>query len=82
MIFLQVSLILSARDFGTMLVAERKAQVYGRKDGGDGMAKSTEKLSSGNAPKEETPGAAYNTLLPMALLVFFIFYIVHLLTPI
>lgn len=58
-----------------MLVAERKTQVYGRTDGGKGRAKGTEKLSSGNAPKEETPSKMYNMLVPVALLIFFIFYL-------
>ena len=58
-----------------MLTAERKAQVYGRTDGGKGRAKATEKLSSGNAPKESTPAKMYNMLIPVALLIFFIFYL-------
>ena len=58
-----------------MLTAERKTQVYGRTDGGKGRAKATEKLSSGNAPKETTPAKMYNMLIPVALLIFFIFYL-------
>lgn len=75
MLFLQILLIITARDFGFMLTAERKTQVYGRTDGGKGRAKATEKLSSGNAPKEFTPAKMYNMLIPVALLIFFIFYL-------
>jgi len=75
MLFLQILLIISARDFSFMLIAERKTQVYGRTDGGKGKAEGTEKLSSGNAPKENTPAKMYNMLVPVALLIFFIFYL-------
>jgi Na+/H+ antiporter NhaC len=63
------------RDFGPMLIAERKVQVYQRLDGGDG---GTAKLAEGhvhpNAPRKDTPLYGHNMLLPIALLVFFIFY--------
>jgi Na+/H+ antiporter NhaC len=64
------------RDFGPMLVAERKVQVYQRQDGGDGgVSKPQEGHVHPNAPRKDTPRYAYNMLLPIALLVFFIFYL-------
>jgi hypothetical protein len=39
MIFLIIFLISSGRDFGPMLVAERKTRVYKRNDGGEGKGR-------------------------------------------
>ena len=75
MLSLQFLLIISAREFGPLLTAERRTQVYGRTDGGKGRTKATEKLSSGNEPKETTPVKLYNMLIPVALLIFFVFYL-------
>jgi len=75
MLALQFLLIISAREFGPLLTAERRTQVYGRTDGGKGRTKATEKLSSGDEPKEATPAKLYNMLIPVALLIFFIFYL-------
>eukprot|EP00549_Striatella_unipunctata_P025630 CAMPEP_0118718886 /NCGR_PEP_ID=MMETSP0800-20121206/29078_1 /TAXON_ID=210618 ORGANISM="Striatella unipunctata, Strain CCMP2910" /NCGR_SAMPLE_ID=MMETSP0800 /ASSEMBLY_ACC=CAM_ASM_000638 /LENGTH=615 /DNA_ID=CAMNT_0006626013 /DNA_START=215 /DNA_END=2062 /DNA_ORIENTATION=+ len=75
MLFLQLLLIVFARDFGSMLVAERKTQVYGRKDGGDGRSLLISKLASGNEPKPDTPPRVWNFFVPVVLLVFFIFYL-------
>jgi Na+/H+ antiporter NhaC len=64
------------RDFGPMLIAERKVQVYRRLDGGDGgTAKHTEGHVHPNAPRKDTPPLGHNMLVPIALLVFFIFYL-------
>jgi Na+/H+ antiporter NhaC len=68
--------ILSCRDFGPMLIAERKTQVYKRTDGGDGARRSgeTESLEQKeNAPREDTPKKAWNMFIPIILLVFLIF---------
>jgi Na+/H+ antiporter NhaC len=63
------------RDFGPMLIAERKVQVYERLDGGDGgTAKPAEGHVHPNAPRKDTPLYGHNMLVPIALLVFFIFY--------
>ena len=75
MLIMMPMLIYTQRDFGPMLIAERKTQVYERIDGGDGAA--TKKVkgekNKNSAPKGQ-PMLAYNMLLPIVLLVFFIFY--------
>jgi hypothetical protein len=71
-------LIATGRDFGPMLLAERKVQVYQRTDGGDGHGKESEQKAMGhgeNEPRADTPKRAYNMLIPICLLVFFIFYL-------
>jgi Na+/H+ antiporter NhaC len=76
MIFLIVFLIYSGRDFGPMLVAERKTRVYKRNDGGEGKGKASELEGKGeNNPKEGTPEATWNLVVPVFLLIFFIFYL-------
>eukprot|EP00586_Coscinodiscus_wailesii_P000368 CAMPEP_0172487608 /NCGR_PEP_ID=MMETSP1066-20121228/16735_1 /TAXON_ID=671091 /ORGANISM="Coscinodiscus wailesii, Strain CCMP2513" /LENGTH=792 /DNA_ID=CAMNT_0013254313 /DNA_START=67 /DNA_END=2445 /DNA_ORIENTATION=+ len=78
MLLFMAMLIISQRDWGPMLIAERKVIVYGRKDGGPGKslatASETEELSK-NAPSPDTPQRAWNMLVPMLVLVFYIFYI-------
>ena len=74
MLFFIPMLILTGRDFATMLVAERKVVVYGRTDGGDGSQEDVELDDGGNAPEEDTPLRWYNMILPLCLLIFFIFY--------
>jgi Na+/H+ antiporter NhaC len=70
-------LIISGRDFGPMLIAERKAQVYGRTDGGDGamLAADGNVLKSHNAPPEDLPKRWWNLALPIVMLVIYIFYL-------
>jgi Na+/H+ antiporter NhaC len=76
MIFFIIFLIYSGRDFGPMLVAERKTRVYKRNDGGDGRGKTTDLEGKGeNNPREDTPEAAWNLVMPVFLLIFFIFYL-------
>ncbi|CAB9514144.1 Inherit from COG: Na H antiporter [Seminavis robusta] len=76
MVVLIPFLIYSQRDFGPMLVAERKARVYRRNDGGDGRAKhSGDENTEANEPRPDTPRKAWNMAVPIALLVFFIFYL-------
>mmetsp|Transcript_3695 Transcript_3695/g.7364 ORF Transcript_3695/g.7364 Transcript_3695/m.7364 type:complete len:768 (-) Transcript_3695:90-2393(-) len=76
MIVLMVALIYSKRDFGPMLVAERKTQVYKRTDGGDGKGKGSEvEGGKANQPEEDTPLKSWNMVVPVLLLVFFIFYL-------
>jgi Na+/H+ antiporter NhaC len=76
MIVMMVALIYSKRDFGSMLVAERKTQVYLRTDGGDGKGKGAmSEATKENAPEEDVPLRSWNMIAPVLLLVFFIFYI-------
>ena len=76
MIVLMVALIYSKRDFGPMLVAERKTQIYKRTDGGDGKGKGSDfEGGKANQPEEDTPLKSWNMVLPVLLLVFFIFYL-------
>ena len=58
-------LIITGRDFGPMLIAERKAQVYGRRDGGDGamLAADGNVLQSHNAPPDDLPKRWWNLAL-------------------
>lgn len=75
MLFFIPIMTLAARDFGPMLIAERKVQVYGRKDGGDGSQEDVGDLDDGgNSPDEGTPLRWYNMIVPLVLLIFFIFY--------
>lgn len=75
MLFFIPLLIISKRDFGPMVVAERKVVVYKRKDGGDGAAASSSEFVKGNEPSPDTPVLAMNLFVPLFFLVFFIFYI-------
>jgi Na+/H+ antiporter NhaC len=77
MIILICFLIYSGRDFGPMLVAERKTRVYKRSDGGEGKGKASELEGKGeNYPKKDTPEATWNLVVPVFLLIFFIFYLI------
>lgn len=72
--------IFSKRDFGPMLIAERKTQVYKRTDGGDGatarrIGNTDTEETKGNQPRLDTPKLAFNMAIPIVLLVFFIFYL-------
>jgi len=79
MLFLMVALISTQRDFSTMLIAERKTQVYKRTDGGESA--SEKKSGDGgdfggdNDPRKDTPHASWNMLIPVAILLFFIFFL-------
>lgn len=62
------------RDFGPMLVAERKVRVYDRTDGGPGKGKTSEKDSDDeNQPAEDQPLYGHNMLIPVLLLVILTF---------
>jgi Na+/H+ antiporter NhaC len=77
MIVLICFLIYSGRDFGPMLVAERKTRVYKRSDGGEGKGKGSLIDGKGeNNPREDTPQASWNLVVPVFLLIFFIFYLI------
>ena len=68
-------LVFLQRDFGPMLVAERKCKVYDRTDGGDGKGSNIVSLSTGSEPETNTPRRWWNFFVPVFFLVFFIFYI-------
>mmetsp|Transcript_17639 Transcript_17639/g.49954 ORF Transcript_17639/g.49954 Transcript_17639/m.49954 type:complete len:826 (-) Transcript_17639:210-2687(-) len=75
MLTMVMLLIFSGRDFGPMLIAERKTRVYDRSDGGTGRGK----VDSGegqkeNEPRHDTPLKAWNMLVPVLVLVILIFY--------
>ena len=69
MIVLMMALIYSKRDFGAMLVAERRTQVYQRTDGGDGKGKNSQVGTKANQPEEDTPLKTWNMVFPVLLLV-------------
>jgi Na+/H+ antiporter NhaC len=77
MIVLMVGLIYSQRDMGTMLIAERNTRVYQRRDGGPGRidGPAGEDEFAGNAPRKGTPELSFNMIVPVLVLVFFIFYL-------
>lgn len=70
-------LILSGRDFGPMLIAERLTKVYGRTDGGPGAATALDgqAVVSHNAPKTDTPPKWWNMAFPIVALIGYIFYL-------
>lgn len=70
-------LILSGRDFGPMLIAERLTKVYGRTDGGPGaaLAADGQAIVSHNAPKPDTPPRWWNMAFPIVALIGYIFYL-------
>ena len=70
-------LILTGRDFGPMLIAERLTKVYGRTDGGPGraIAANGETIVSHNAPKPDTPPKWWNMAFPIVMLIIYIFYL-------
>ena len=71
MIVLMLATIISGRDFGSMLVAERKTRVYKRTDGGEAAEPSGVLADELNAPRQDTPRLSYNMITPVLLLVSF-----------
>lgn len=70
MIFIVFFHILVRKDFGPMLIAERKVTIYERTDGGDGKGTNNQGgLAAANHPIKGTPQRAYNMFLPIILLV-------------
>jgi Na+/H+ antiporter NhaC len=70
MIVLMFCTIGFKRDYGPMLIAERKVTIYQRTDGGDGKGKqSYTEDHKANQPEKGTPLFAYNMLIPIAVLV-------------
>ncbi|GBG26055.1 Malate-2H+/Na+-lactate antiporter [Hondaea fermentalgiana] len=75
LIVFQLSLALMQRDFGPMLVAERKVFISGRTDGGEGAFDGAAGLTNDIQPKKGVPRYAYNMLLPIAVLVLLVFWV-------
>jgi hypothetical protein len=76
MILIMLFLIVAHRDYGTMLVAERKAMVHKRNDGGDSsVSKKSSIEDPGSKPRPDTPAYWWNMLVPMSVLVFLIFWL-------
>jgi Na+/H+ antiporter NhaC len=70
MIFLMFCTIGFKRDYGPMLVAERKVTIFQRTDGGDGKGKEqTAGEQKPNQPDPNAPLYAFNMLIPVAVLV-------------
>lgn len=69
--------ILSGRDFGPMLIAERLTRVYGRTDGGPGAAIDLDgnAFVSQNAPKPDTPCKWWNMAFPIVMLIIYVRFI-------
>merc|ERR1712048_63581 len=62
--FMIISILLQ-REFGPMLVAERKVRAFNRTDGGDGTSSKMGKMEkSKNDPAADTPPLAWNMLFP------------------
>jgi Na+/H+ antiporter NhaC len=74
MLLLVVMLIVSGRDFGPMLIAERKTQAYRRTDGGDGKMYIRGGVESRILPRANTPERSWNTWVPIGFLLGFILY--------
>jgi len=62
------------RDFGTMLIAERKTEVYKRTDGGDGSLSAHLGMGEENKPRKDQPLKTWNMAAPLAVLIFLIFF--------
>jgi len=69
-------LIATQRDYGPMLIAERKVRVYDRTDGGPGAVNSgtTEAgTPNKNEPREDQPLLLHNMLIPIVVLIILVF---------
>jgi Na+/H+ antiporter NhaC len=76
MIGLIAMLIATQRDYGPMLIAERKVRVYDRTDGGPGAASGGKsEHSKQNEPKEDQPLLMHNLLLPIVVWIILVFVI-------
>jgi Na+/H+ antiporter NhaC len=74
MIVMLLILIVTQRDFGPMLLAERQVRIYDRTDGGPNKGKTSE-LEDGdhNQPKDDQPLLGWNMLIPVLVLIIVIF---------
>ena len=71
MIVLMAAMIFSRRDYGGMLIAERKVQVYRRTDGGDGGIgeHDADQATNPNKPRSDQPLHSWNMVFPVLILV-------------
>jgi Na+/H+ antiporter NhaC len=70
MLVLIMILIFSQRDFGPMLIAERKTELYKRTDGGEGSVSGTgAAMGDENQPPADQALHSWNMLFPITLLV-------------
>jgi Na+/H+ antiporter NhaC len=58
-----------------MLIAERKTQVYGRTDGGDGATGGPGLGEKHNQPEPDTPGRVWNMFIPIIVIVILIIWL-------
>ena len=66
------------KDFGPMLISERKVRISERTDGGEGklhQGEDDEIIKDANAPRTDIPCRTFNMLAPVFLLIFFIFFL-------
>ena len=76
MLGLIAMLIISQRDYGPMLIAERKVRVYDRTDGGDGANNSGKSLENkANEPEKDQPLLIHNMLIPIVVWIILVFTI-------
>jgi len=78
MLVMILSLICFQRDFGPMLFAERRARLQKYPGGGNGRPEQGDTSSSNltrNSPRVGTPYRAFNMLVPVVLLIFFIIFL-------
>lgn len=77
MIGLIAMLIGTQRDYGPMLLAERKVRVYDRTDGGEGASHAAmdEKEARKNDPEEDQPLLTHNFLIPIIVWIILVFVI-------
>jgi len=74
MIGLIAMLIATQRDYGPMLVAERKVRCYDRQDGGPGASNAGKlEASKQNDPREDQPLWMHNFVIPIVAWVAFVF---------
>lgn len=78
MLCLILILIVTERDWGPMLVAERKTRAFQRQDGGDslflkGLQRPT--INANHEPAADTPMRFWNMVFPLVALVFFFFLV-------
>lgn len=68
-------IILSGREWGPMLVAERKVRIFGRTDGGEGSTNEPGLEESAINPEPDVPRKWWNMVIPLLTLVFLIIYL-------
>lgn len=72
MLVLIMVMIHAQRDFASMLIAERKTEVYKRTDGGDASTSEQSNMGEENKPRQDQPLKTWNMVVPICLLVSFV----------